>query len=52
VGSFFTLRRDGAEISPALLAAAATARLTAAAQFDIDDLRGRLPRRNLLGASA
>jgi hypothetical protein len=51
VGGFFTLRRDGADISPALLSAAATARLTAAAQFDIDDLRGRLPRGNLLGAS-
>jgi hypothetical protein len=51
-GGFFTLRRDGADISPALLSAAATARLTAAAQFDIDDLRGRLPRGNLLGVSA
>lgn len=49
---FFTLRRDGAEISPALLGAAATAALTAAARFDPDDLRGRLPRGNLLGASA
>ena len=50
--TYFTLRRDGAEIAPALLSAAATAGLTPAAQFDLDDLRGRLPRGNLLGAPA
>jgi hypothetical protein len=51
-GQYFTLRRDGADIAPALLGAAATAALTPAAQFDPDDLRGRLPRGNLLGAPA
>lgn len=50
--AYFTLRRDGAEIAPALLAAAATAALTHAARFDPDDLRGRMPRGNLLGAPA
>jgi len=48
---FFILRRDGAEIAPPLLAAAAQASLTAGAQFDPDDLRGRLPRGTLLGAT-
>ncbi len=50
--AYFSLRRDGADIAPALLAAAATAPLTPAAGFDPDDLRGRMPRGNLLGAPA
>jgi hypothetical protein len=47
---YFTLRRDGADIAPALLAAAAAAGLDGGAQFDLDDLRARLARGNLLGA--
>jgi hypothetical protein len=35
----FTLRRDGAEIHPALLRAAATADLTREARFDHEDIR-------------
>ena len=49
---YFTLQRDGAEISRDLLAAAANSRLTAAAQFDTEDLRARLARGKLLGVSA
>ena len=49
---YFTLKRDGAEISRDLLAAAANSGLTAAAQFDTEDLRARLARGKLLGVSA
>ena len=48
--AFFTLRREGADIAAPLLAAAAQASLTAGGQFDLDDLRRRLPRNVLPGA--
>ena len=49
---FFTLRRDGADIAPTLLAAAAQASLTREALFDPETLRARLATTNLLGAPA
>ena len=50
--SYFTLRRDGADIAPALLTAAATTALTRDALFDADALRTRLASTNLLGTPA
>jgi hypothetical protein len=44
----FTLRRDGAEIHPALLRAAATAGLTSEARFDQDDIRAHVSRERQL----
>ena len=49
---WFTLRRDGADIAPALLAAAARAPLTREAAFDPDTLHALLARAPLLGAPA
>jgi hypothetical protein len=49
---WFTLRRDGADIAPALLAAAAQAPLTREALFDPDALRAKLARGALTGAQA
>ncbi len=49
---FVTLRRDGADIAPVLLAAAAHATLTRDALFDPDRLRARLATQTLLGAPA
>lgn len=50
--AYFSLGRDGAEIAPALLAAAAAAALDRDARFDPDALRARLARGSLLGAPA
>jgi hypothetical protein len=50
--AYFSLGRDGAEIAPALLAAAAAAALDRDARFDPDALRARLARGTLLGAPA
>jgi hypothetical protein len=47
----FTLRRDGAEIHPALLRAAATADLTREARFDHEDIRAQISRERLLPPS-
>ena len=49
---FFTLGRDGADIAPTLLAAAAQASLAREALFDPETLRARLATTNLLGAPA
>ncbi|MCX7380502.1 MAG: hypothetical protein NT133_03575 [Alphaproteobacteria bacterium] len=48
----FTLHRDGAEIAPVLLNAAAQVTLNRDALFDPDRLRARLATQNLLGAPA
>jgi hypothetical protein len=45
--ALFTLRRDGAEIDPALLAAAATTELTREARFDAAAMQARLAARQL-----
>ncbi len=50
--ALFTLRRDGAELHPALLRAAAQAGLTAEARFDQDEMRALLARERLLSSSA
>jgi hypothetical protein len=42
--ALFTLRRDGAELHPALLQAAATTALTDEARFDADEVRDRVAR--------
>jgi hypothetical protein len=49
---FFTLSRDGADIAPVLLAAAAKARLTGDALFDPDALGAVIARSTLTGAPA
>ncbi len=49
---YVTLRRDGADIAPVLLNAAAQATLTPDAQFDPERLRTRLATQTLLGAPA
>jgi hypothetical protein len=46
--SMFTVKRDGAEIHPALLHGAATAPLTGEARFDEAELRDRVLRRAIL----
>lgn len=48
----FTLRRDGADIAPVLLNAAAQVTLNRDAHFDAERLRARLATQNLLGAPA
>ncbi len=49
---FFTLRRDGAELHPALLRAAATAGLTREARFDAEAMRAELVRDRLIPYAA
>lgn len=50
--AFFTVRRDGAEIHPSLLHAAATAALTREARFDPEHLHALIFPRPSLGVSA